>query len=148
MPRKFWTNFESRDLVGSDLTLLLIIILHVGEAITLAMTNLADWPIGLGTLLHFFGHRNTTIWCLLLASFAAGWAQWGNGVPWITRLILFSPQLLLLVITALGALYAASVGHYNDFVVRPGIGIFWDKYMRTVAPILYAIAVWVRIRAR
>lgn len=85
------------------------------------------------------GHRFVTAVVLLVASVLAvnGVQRKGTTTGWLLLL----PQQGLLMISALGGIVAAILGHYADGVVRPHLFIAADQLPGVVAAFCHSFAV-------
>ena len=104
------------------------------------MLLFSDEPFG-STPLHtlFFGHRFVTAAVLLAASVLAvrGIRRRGTRAGWLLLL----PQQVLLMISAIGGIVAAILGHYADGVSRPGLFIAADQLPGVVAALCHTFAI-------
>lgn len=140
------SRIENRRLVGSDLAILLTILLHIGEGLTFVATNQASGSIGMAALLSIFGTRALAAATLFVTAGLAVVGQWHAGIRPAVRFLLLLPQLSLLIITALGAVAAILASHYADGVPRPWIFIAWDQAHRLGMPLIYGAAIYARVR--
>jgi hypothetical protein len=135
-----------RDIVGSDIVIVVALAIHAGEGITLALTSKADWPIPMHTLLMIWG-GHTSAAAALLGSVVLGIVgQWVERVPRLLRIVLLIPQWTLLLMTAGGSVAASVSGAYVNFAPPSGLGIFWDQAQRVLMPIMYFYAAWARVK--
>jgi hypothetical protein len=86
----------------------------------------------------FFGHRFVTAAVLLAASLMAvrGIRRKGTRAGWM----LIVPQQVLLMVSAVGGVVAAFLGHYADGVARPGLFIAADQLPGVVAAVCHTFA--------
>jgi hypothetical protein len=135
-----------RDIVGSDIIIVVALVIHAGEGITLALTERADWPIPMHMLL-WRGHTVAAI--SLFISVALGVVgQWTERMPLLLRISFLFPQWTLLLMTAGAALWASIMGSYVNFTPPSGLGIFWDQAWRIGMPVMYFFAAWARVQVK
>jgi hypothetical protein len=135
-----------RDIVGSDIVIIVALAIHAGEGITLALTNRADWSIPMH-MLTWRGHTIAAIVILISVSLGII-GQWVGQMPLLFRIVFLFPQWTLLLMTAGAALRASVMGEYVNFTPPSGIGIFWDQVWRIAMPVMYFFAAWARVQAR
>ena len=124
--------------------------LHLVEAFILAQSKAADNSIPIASLLDAFGGRRITLTATMLLSalLALSVAVQRPGFLAIFALI---PQQTLLVITAIGAVAFAAMGHYAD---GSGGGLFIgaDQLPRILLAISHSVAsyqwFWIHDRPR
>jgi hypothetical protein len=135
-----------RDIVGSDIVIIVALAIHAGEGLTLALTDKADWPIPMHMLL-WRGHAVAAV--IMLASVVLGMiGQWADRMPLLLRIISLFPQWTLLLMTAGAALWASVTGNYVNFTPPSGLGIFWDQVWRIAMPVMYFFAAWARVQVK
>ena len=104
------------------------------------MLLFSDEPFG-STPVHTlrFGHRFVTAAVLLAASAVAvrGVRLRGTRAGWLLLL----PQQILLMVSAIGGIVAAFLGHYADGVTRPGLFIAADQLPGVVAALCHTFAI-------
>jgi hypothetical protein len=128
-------------------------ILHFVEAFILAESKAADNSIPIASLLDAFGGRRITLAATMLLSalLALSVAVQRPGLLAIFALI---PQQTLLVITAIGAVAFAAMGHYADGYQPSGGGLFIgaDQLPRILLAISHSVAsyqwFWIHDRPR
>ena len=127
--------------------------LHLVEAFILAQSKAADNSIPIASLLDAFGGRRITLTATMLLSalLALSVAVQRPGFLAIFALI---PQQTLLVITAIGAVAFAAMGHYADGYQPSGGGLFIgaDQLPRILLAISHSVAsyqwFWIHDRPR
>ena len=127
--------------------------LHLVEAFILAQSKAADNSIPMASLLDAFGGRRITLTATMLLSalLALSVAVQRPGFLAIFTLI---PQQTLLLITAIGAVAFAAMGHYADGYQPSGGGLFIgaDQLPRILLAISHSVAsyqwFWIHDRPR
>ena len=144
-----------RDLFGSDIIIVITIMVHLIEGIVLLVTTDADWPINMYALLTA-GHHNHILvgTVLIVACLLAIAGEWGNGVvtPGM-RICFLMTQFILLLIMFVRINMAVYDGQFPCATVNctgnlsmSRIGIFCDQIFGFFWPGMYLAAVWVRVR--
>ena len=135
-----------RDLVGSDMTIVLVSVYDLFKAIVFLTDKSAYGSISLAALRHtFYGPRYAAI-ALIIAVILAGTGQWGSGLSRGQRFLFLCPQLMLLIIPYLSAIYHISIQSYADGVPRSWTFIASDQGDRIIMPFLYISAMYARVR--
>ena len=146
-----------RDLFGSDIILLITILMHLCKAAVLLTTTDANWPIGVHAILLAF-HNNSVAASLVLiiACVSTAVGEWSNGIisPLVRLLALFPLQAALLTISSIGVVVAiwtsafpCSTVQCLDVLPIPRLGILMDQFLRLMWPLAYLTAVYARVRA-
>lgn len=136
----------NRNLIGSDIAIVLTCFLHTFEGGAFVFTASANGSIGMSSLLHVFYSPRLAAAVLTGAVAAAVMAEWCPGLSRIIRGWLLLPQFSLLLITMFGALYFVMIGHYADGVERSWVFIFCDQMQRIGMPVWYGVAMIARMR--
>jgi hypothetical protein len=116
-------------------------ILHIVEAFILAESKAADTSIPIASLLDAFGgHRITLVATMLVSAFLA--LTVAGQRPGVLAIFALIPQQTLLVITAIGAVGFAVMGHYADGYEPSGGGLFIgaDQLPRILLALSYGVA--------
>jgi hypothetical protein len=137
---------RGRHLIGSDIVILLAIVMHLYDAAILAASRSADGSIPVAALLEIFHWHWLTILALVSCSAAAGVGHYHPSLSGRQRLALLIGQQSLLLIPAGGGLYAVYVHHYADLVPRTWQFISIDQFVTIGAPIIYTAAIIARVR--
>jgi hypothetical protein len=146
--RNIWRRLSARSLIGSDAIIVAGIATEVFQAGVFLSTTSANGSIGMAALLSVFQHPSTAAAVMLIFSALAIAGQWAPRLLPMVRLWLLVPEQTMLFIPALGAVYAVAAGHYADLVQRPPIFILCDQRWALIAPSLYSVAIFARIRAQ
>ena len=134
--------------LGSDVVILAYGILHLYEAFVVGFTHAANGSIGISALLTVF-HSNAIVCAVLaLTVLSATLGQWLIRASPTMRLYFLVPQVTMLWITSIGAMFAVANGHYADGVIRSPWFISCDQYQRIIAPFVYTTAIFFRIGER
>lgn len=155
---RLWALLSQRNLIGSDIAIILTCFLHFYEAASLLCSISANGSIGMGSLLSVFHLPALSATVLAISGAIAISAEWQPGLSRHARFYLLLPQFLLLCIEAFGALYFVASEHYadcaaaftvgvcHDMVYRSWNFIFCDQMMRIGMPIWYGSAILARVR--
>lgn len=116
-------------------------ILHIVEAFILAESKAADTSIPIASLLDAFGGHRITLVATMLVSALLALTVAGQR-PGVLAIFALIPQQTLLVITAIGALGFAVMGHYADGYEPSGGGLFIgaDQLPRILLALSYGVA--------
>jgi hypothetical protein len=132
--------------ITSYAVILAVSILHLYKAIVLLTSQTADGNIPMHALLGLTSQRWLLAIWLIGAALPALYALWTEeNSPWLTALLV-TPQLFLLGVTAKGACVAIWLAEYADYVPRSSEFVGTDQYHRAVYPLIYAAAVYQKIR--
>jgi len=115
--------------------------LHFVEAFILAESKAADNSIPIASLLDAFGgHRITLVATMLVSALLA--LSVAVQRPGFLAIFALIPQQTLLVITAIGAVAFAAMGHYADGYEPSGGGLFIgaDQLPRILLALSHAVA--------
>lgn len=145
-----------RDLLGSDIIIIITIAMHLCKAVIIVTTTDANWPIGVHAVLLAF-HNNSLVAAavLVIACLLNFMGEWMNGVisSWVRLLVLFPLQAALLIVTSVGVIVAIWTSAFPCSTVQclnalpiPRTGIFLDQFLRLVWPLAYFAAVYARLR--
>lgn len=152
---KSWRQWiVRRNLIGSDVAIVLTCFYHFYEGVSLLITTNANGSVGLAALIVVFRWPSLIAVILSICAAAAISAEWQPELSREARLALLMPQLGLLIIEAVWAIHLASVQHYADtlpsgYVIavwRPWNFIFSDQMPRIGMPIWYGSALIARVR--
>lgn len=137
---------SARNLIGSDIAIVLTCFQHVWEGSSFLATADANGSIGMAALLLVFSSPYLTAGLLLASVAAATAAEWFPDLSSISRAWLLLPQFVLLLIEAFWALHFVTAQHYADGVPRPWNFIFCDQMSRLGMPVWYAAAMVARVK--
>jgi hypothetical protein len=132
--------------ITSYAVILAMSILHFYKAIVLLTSDTADGNIPMHALLGLTSQRWLLAIWMIGAAVPALYALWTEeNSPWLTALLVV-PQGVLLLVTAKGAWVATWLGEYADYVPRSSEFVGIDQFHRSVFPLIYAAAVYQKIR--
>jgi hypothetical protein len=117
------------------------VILHAAEGCIIAGSNAADNSVGIASLLVASDSQRAVLVAVMLISSLLAVMVMVHG-PGLFAVFALLPQQMLLIITALGALYFAGIGQYADGYVPAGghLFIFADQLPRILFAIAHAVA--------
>jgi hypothetical protein len=136
-----------RLLIGSDLVIVLAIVMHLYDAAILACTRVADGTIAFAALLTVFRLPWITSLTVFACALAAAFGHWCPNLSPQQRMTALIGQQTILIIPALGAIYAIFHGAYADGVQRPWEFISADQFVTIGAAIIYTAAISARVRS-
>ena len=135
-----------RRLIGSDLVIVLAIVMHLYDAAIMAFTSSANGTIAMSALLTVFRKGWLVSAILTACAVSAAFGHWLPDLPPRTRMAALIGQQTALIIPALGTIYAILHGAYADGVPRPWEFISVDQFVTIGAAIIYTAAITARCR--
>lgn len=145
--RRLWHALSQRNLIGSDIAIILTCFQHFYQAGSFIATNDANGSIGMASLLMvFFSRPQLVAGILIVAATLAIIAEWQPDLPRQARFWMLFPQIFLLLIESLWAVHFICAQHYADGVPRSWNFIFCDQMSRLGMPLWYGSATLARVR--
>ena len=146
MMRRICSLLAERRLIGSDLVIVLAIVMHLYDAAVMFFSRAADGTIAMAALLTVFRRQWLVAGLLTVCAVLAAFGHWQPGLSPQGRMVRLIGQQTLLIIPALGAIYAILHGSYADGVPRPWEFISVDQFVTIGAAIIYTAAITARVR--
>ena len=137
-----------RDLIGSDMIIVLVGGLHLFEGCLFLTAPTAWGTIGMSGLLRVFHSPVVAAAACFTAAVLALFGQWGRGLTPLSRFFSLLPQFSLLLITSFSAITHVLIGAYADGTARAWTFILSDQVHRILMPALYLTAMHARVRRK